>query len=555
MATYHFALKQGKVGNAKLHCDYINREGKYARGTKKEELAYKESGNLPHWATSAAMFFDCADVYERANGNSYTEFEVALPNELSLDENIELVQSLVENHIGNNKVYSFAIHEKMATLDENQRQPHAHIMFCERAINDFENVKPASQFFKRYNAKNEELGGYKRDDRFYKTKIVGAKNLTIIRNFWANKINEAYAKNNIDVRVSADTLEAQRATALTKGDILTAEELNRPAQIHLGPKLAGEMKRELQKENFNPEFMSEKAQLVFLAKKLKAIKSQIKERKKYINQLRDEMKEQAAINNALKQEVKADYIDIQGTNLITRIYDSCTQITQKITANNAKIEELKKENYSDKSIDTMALAIYTKNASSNILKGLRKVQSDKEQLQKDIAEFNAKPKPGFFDFAAKEEYNQQKTMLENRKTQIEERESKWQYSQSVLDKAMAKPEHQARFEIVKNRLLLKRASTRKFLDELRIENKELSRLGKELLVVNKTLSRKLHYELPKETTNELNSTSVSQLQNALRSIKQTAYKMRDAKPQGNNAMKIKLHDETRERNEGQDMGF
>ena len=104
-------------------------------------------------------------------------------------------------------------------------------------------------------------------------------------------------------------------------------------------------------------------------------------------------------------------------------------------------------------------------------------------------------------------------------------------------------------------MLLKRASTRKFLDELRTENKELSRLGKELLVVNKTLSRKLHYELPKETTNELNSTSVTKLQNALRSIQRTAHKMRDAKPQGNNAMKIKLHDETRERNEGQDMGF
>lgn len=136
MATYHFSLKQGKVGKAKMHCDYINREGRYANGKMKEELVYKESGNLPIWAKSATDFFAKADVFERANGNAYTEFEMALPAEISLDENIKLVKEFVKKHVGENKVYAFAIHEKMAALNPTQRQPHVHLMFSERVIDD-----------------------------------------------------------------------------------------------------------------------------------------------------------------------------------------------------------------------------------------------------------------------------------------------------------------------------------------------------------------------------------------------------------------------------------
>ena len=38
MATFHFNVKPGKVGSAEAHCEYINREGRYASGKRKEEL-------------------------------------------------------------------------------------------------------------------------------------------------------------------------------------------------------------------------------------------------------------------------------------------------------------------------------------------------------------------------------------------------------------------------------------------------------------------------------------------------------------------------------------
>ena len=53
MATYHLSLKNGKVGTAEQHADYILREGRYSGGKRAEELVYKDV-NLPRWAMSAS---------------------------------------------------------------------------------------------------------------------------------------------------------------------------------------------------------------------------------------------------------------------------------------------------------------------------------------------------------------------------------------------------------------------------------------------------------------------------------------------------------------------
>ena len=43
MATYHLSLKNGKVGTAEQHADYILREGRYSGGKRAEELVYKDA--------------------------------------------------------------------------------------------------------------------------------------------------------------------------------------------------------------------------------------------------------------------------------------------------------------------------------------------------------------------------------------------------------------------------------------------------------------------------------------------------------------------------------
>ena len=88
----HVVALDTPKGKGADHAQYITREGRF-KEEKYGEIGEKESGNLPEWARgSAARFFAAADEYERANGNSYRELELALPVELSDAERGALVR-------------------------------------------------------------------------------------------------------------------------------------------------------------------------------------------------------------------------------------------------------------------------------------------------------------------------------------------------------------------------------------------------------------------------------------------------------------------------------
>lgn len=160
MASYHFSVKSGKPGTAANHAAYIAREGSHAKGEKAKDLMVKLHGNLPGWAEDNPFkFWRTADKNERVNGATYREFEVALPNELSLDQNLELVLDFIKQEVGD-KPFQFAIHAPHAALGEVE-QPHAHIMFSDRQPDGI-NRSP-DQHFRRYNPINPELGGCKKD--------------------------------------------------------------------------------------------------------------------------------------------------------------------------------------------------------------------------------------------------------------------------------------------------------------------------------------------------------------------------------------------------------
>lgn len=156
MASYHFSVKVGAKGKALAHAEYIAREGEYAVKYQ-EKLEAVGHGNMPQWAKAQPnLFWQCADEFERKNGSSYREFEIALPRELNPEQRQALVGSFVEQELGEKHAYSWAIHTPKASL-EGGEQPHAHIMFSERIQDGIE--RGADQFFKRYNAKQPERGG------------------------------------------------------------------------------------------------------------------------------------------------------------------------------------------------------------------------------------------------------------------------------------------------------------------------------------------------------------------------------------------------------------
>lgn len=251
MATYHLSLKNGKTGTAKQHADYILREGRFSSGRRAEELVYKNA-NLPHWAMSASDFFAHADKYERTNGRAYSEFEIALPNELTHEENQKLVNDFVGKHIGNNKVWAYAIHSKPATFDDDEEQIHAHIMFCERVVEDgMTKAKSPSKFFKRYNGKSLDNSGYKKDERF--TSSDARDSIKKIRQSWEDMVNAEYTSRRINKTVSCKTLKVQRDLAAAAGDNDLADFFDREPQEHLGPALAYKTKKIIEENGYDQE--------------------------------------------------------------------------------------------------------------------------------------------------------------------------------------------------------------------------------------------------------------------------------------------------------------
>ena len=94
MAIYHLTVKTGsRYGgqSALAKSEYIEREGKYER--QDDELAHRESDNMPEWAEeNPRSYWEAADAHERANGRLFREVEFALPRELNEGEQIELAR-------------------------------------------------------------------------------------------------------------------------------------------------------------------------------------------------------------------------------------------------------------------------------------------------------------------------------------------------------------------------------------------------------------------------------------------------------------------------------
>ena len=150
-------MKVGKKGKAAPHAAYIVREGQYAKRLERgERLEATEAGNMPAWAKAQPLhFWQAADAFERVNGTTYREMEIALPRELEPAQRAELVRAFVRQEIGEHHAYQWAIHTPIAV--DGGEQPHVHLMFSERQCDGID--RDPDQYFKRYNAKAPEKGG------------------------------------------------------------------------------------------------------------------------------------------------------------------------------------------------------------------------------------------------------------------------------------------------------------------------------------------------------------------------------------------------------------
>ena len=215
MALGRLSMKVGKAGKAGPHAAYIAREGQYAdRLERGEKLEATEAGNMPAWAQSNPQaFWQAADAYERKNGTTYREMEIALPRELDADQRAALVREFVRQEIGERHAYQWAIHTPTAA--DGQEQPHVHLMFSERQRDGIE--RDPEQYFKRYNAKAPEKGGarkgYGPSAGQTLTKAERAAELKELRGRWEAMCNAHLERAGVEQRIDMRS-HAERGTGL-----------------------------------------------------------------------------------------------------------------------------------------------------------------------------------------------------------------------------------------------------------------------------------------------------------------------------------------------------
>lgn len=267
MASYHFSVKCGNYNGRKTsatnHLNYINRDGQFKNLDKKNnsnkqvnECIYKENF-LPAWAEgSAKKFWSSAEKYERANACVYKELEFNLMNELTLKENLKIINDILKVEPMNKFYYSLVIHDKQKSAISGERNLHCHLMFCEREIDGIE--RDAKTFFKRYNSKNPTLGGARKSILFNDRKI-GKQTVKNLRDEYAKIVNKILKENNIKETISSKTLKEQREEAIKKGDLLKVKILDREPEKHLGRKLSKDVnlkKDLLEIRSLNKEILS-----------------------------------------------------------------------------------------------------------------------------------------------------------------------------------------------------------------------------------------------------------------------------------------------------------
>lgn len=222
MAIYHCTCKiisrgQGRsaVGAAayrsgeKLYNEYDGIEHDY---TKKGGVVYSEimlcKNALKEYQDRQTLWNAVEQIEKSSKAQLAREYEVALPVELSREEQIKLVRDFAkENFVDNGMCVDFSIHDK------EDGNPHAHIMLTTRPIEQDNSwgVKQKKEYILDKNGQKQ----YDKKKQTYKCKTVKTTNwdskefLQRSRESWAEKVNQELEKKSLPQRIDHRSLKEQ----------------------------------------------------------------------------------------------------------------------------------------------------------------------------------------------------------------------------------------------------------------------------------------------------------------------------------------------------------
>lgn len=232
MAIYHFSVQiitRSKGSSSVASAAYRagnklkdEKTGKIHDYSRKKGIQYSEilvPINAPYWTKDRERLWNEVEIIEKnKNSQVVREINVALPKELSLEEQIILIKDFVKDtFVNNGMVADIAIH------DNKKGNPHAHIMLTVRPFDEGGNwaAKSKKEYILDENGEKIKL-----QSGVYKSRKIDMvdwnkkDNLENWRKMWAIYTNESLEKNGVNEKVDHRSLIEQGS--------------KRIAQIHVG---------------------------------------------------------------------------------------------------------------------------------------------------------------------------------------------------------------------------------------------------------------------------------------------------------------------------------
>lgn len=159
----------------------------------------------------------------KKNAQYCEELIISLQHELSLEENIKNLKSLLNEHyVKRGLSADICIHNSKENGNENDNL-HAHVIFSHRPVTGIGIDLAGNPTY--------EFGNKIRDQHF--NKGFKLDQITPVREMWAELCNNSFKEAGLDIQISAKSLVEQRKIALEKGDLQLAAELDRKPVQHI----------------------------------------------------------------------------------------------------------------------------------------------------------------------------------------------------------------------------------------------------------------------------------------------------------------------------------
>ena len=167
--------------------------------------------NVPIELKDRATLWNSVELNEKAiNAQLARNFIIALPKELSVEENKKLITDFIkENFVSKGMIVDLAIHNEN---DEGNNNIHAHIMTTLRPINEKEEWQPKSRKEYILDEKGEKIklkSGNHKTRKVELTDWNDKGNAEKWRESFANICNQYLEKNNLEKRVDHRSFERQ----------------------------------------------------------------------------------------------------------------------------------------------------------------------------------------------------------------------------------------------------------------------------------------------------------------------------------------------------------